>query len=158
VFVQLQERPACKLILQRGIKATEYWGYCEEVGCDVWGVLLSLKGTLGEPKGLWLPESLLRPGTSEYVMGVEVPANFGGPIPDGMEVIDLPPTAYLVFQGPPYAGDEEIGQAVDAIWRAIDEYLPERIGWQWSDHAPRYQLAPLPERGCVHGMPVKPVQ
>lgn len=40
VFVQIIERPARKVLLKRGIKATEYFGYCEEVGCDVWPMLL----------------------------------------------------------------------------------------------------------------------
>ena len=46
VFVQVVERPARKLILQRAKKATGYWDYCEEMGCDVEGVLASLKGAL----------------------------------------------------------------------------------------------------------------
>ena len=32
------ERPARKLILVRSVKATEYFSYCEEVGCDWEGV------------------------------------------------------------------------------------------------------------------------
>ncbi|MGL5512945.1 MAG: helix-turn-helix transcriptional regulator, partial [Sporomusa sp.] len=39
VFTQVIERPARKLILKRGTKAADYFAYCEEVGCDVWGML-----------------------------------------------------------------------------------------------------------------------
>lgn len=43
IFVQVVERPKRKVLLKRGIKATEYFAYCEEVGCDVWGMLSSVK-------------------------------------------------------------------------------------------------------------------
>ena len=39
IFVQVVDRPARKLILKRGIKATDYYAYCEEVDCEVWDVL-----------------------------------------------------------------------------------------------------------------------
>ncbi|MDY2656004.1 MAG: GyrI-like domain-containing protein, partial [Candidatus Limiplasma sp.] len=32
-----------------------YFPYCEEVGCDVWGMLLSMDSLCGEPVCLWLP-------------------------------------------------------------------------------------------------------
>jgi len=73
VFVQVVERPERKLILLRGKKATHYFEYCEEVGCDVWGVLSSIHEALYEPAGFWLPEHLIVEGTSQYVQGVEVP-------------------------------------------------------------------------------------
>ena len=79
VFTQVIERPARRLIIKRGIKATEYFQYCEEVGCEVWGVLESVKGALYESVGLWLPEKLRKPGTSEYCQGVEVPPDYQGP-------------------------------------------------------------------------------
>lgn len=154
VFVTLEDRPPRKLILQRGNKATEYWGYCEEMGCDVWGELQSLKGALHEPMGMWLPESLRAPGTSEYVMGVEMPLDYTGPVPEGMEVIDLPANHYLVFQGQPYP-DEEMGQAIGAVWRAIEIYQPEPTGWCWDESMPRFQYAPMGERGYIEGRPVK---
>ena len=59
VFVQVIERPARKLILKRGIKAADYYEYCEEVGCEVWGTLVSIKDALYEPVGLWLPSGMV---------------------------------------------------------------------------------------------------
>ena len=61
IFVQVVERPARKLILKRGIQAADYYAYCEEVGCEVWDVLTSLKQSLYEPIGMWLPENLRTP-------------------------------------------------------------------------------------------------
>jgi AraC-like DNA-binding protein len=46
LFVQVVERPARKLLLKRGIKAEDYYDYCEEVGCDVWPLLCSVKEAL----------------------------------------------------------------------------------------------------------------
>lgn len=46
VFVQVIERPARKLLLKRGVKATEYFAYCEEVGCEIYSILTSVKEAL----------------------------------------------------------------------------------------------------------------
>lgn len=78
------EKPERKLILKRGIKANHCFEYCEEVGCDVWGILTSFKEAMYEPAGMWLPENLIRPGTSSYVQGVEVPVNYSGRVPEGL--------------------------------------------------------------------------
>src|SRR5512140_1234430 len=51
IFVQVVDRPARKLILKRGIKAADYYAYCDEVGCDVWNVLTGLQHALYEPIG-----------------------------------------------------------------------------------------------------------
>ncbi len=72
IFVQVVDRPARKLILKRGIKAADYFAYCEEVGCEVWDVLCGIKQAVNEPIGMWLPENLRTPGTSIYAQGVEV--------------------------------------------------------------------------------------
>jgi AraC family transcriptional regulator len=157
IYVRPEHRPARKLILQRGHAAGDYFAYCEELGCDVYGVLLSMHATLGEPMGLWLPESMRKPGTSEYVMGVEVALDYAGPIPEGMEVVALAPQDYLVFQGPPY-DDADMGEAVGRVWHGADEYRPETIGWAWSDRSPRYQLAPIGERGYIEGRPVTAIE
>jgi len=52
VFVQVAERPERKVLLKRGVKAEDYFAYCEEVGCDVWPVLTSVKEALYEPIGM----------------------------------------------------------------------------------------------------------
>ena len=64
VFIQVVEKPARKVILKRGKKAKDYWNYCEEVSCDVWGLLTSIKSVSGEPVCLWLPKKYIAPGTS----------------------------------------------------------------------------------------------
>jgi len=83
IFVQVVERPARKLILKRGVNASDYYAYCEEVGCEVWNVLTGIQQAIYEPVGMWLPENLRKPGTSLYVQGVEMPLDYAGPIPAG---------------------------------------------------------------------------
>lgn len=157
VFVQVIDRPARKLILKRGTNATEYFAYCEEVGCDVWGVLSSIKEALYEPIGMWMPENLRKPGTSVYTQGVEVPVNYSGEVPEGFELIDLPPCKMMVFQGQPYE-DEKFQEAIGALWEVMKTYNPEIYGFAWAEEdGPRFQLAPMGYRGYIEARPVRPV-
>lgn len=155
LFVQAIERPARKAIIKRGIKATHYFEYCEEVGCDIWGVLESVKEAMFEPAGFWLPKKLIKPGTSKYVQGVEVPSDYKGVVPEGCEIIDLEPCKFLVFQGEPYP-DEEFEESINEIWDMIEKYKPEIYGYSWAeDKAPRFQLAPMGYRGYIEARPVE---
>ena len=155
VFVQVIDRPERKLIMKRGVKATHYFEYCEEVGCDIWGILTSIKEAMYEPVGMWLPTSLRKPGTSEYIQGVEVPINYSGEVPEGFDLIDLKPCKMMVFQGQPYE-DENFGEAIDEVWKAIENYKPELYGFQWAyEEAPRFQLAPMGYRGYIEARPVR---
>lgn len=157
VFVQVMDRPARKLILKRGKQATHYFEYCEEVGCDVWDELAAITGAIHEPMGLWLPEKLQRPGTSRYVQGVEVPTDYAGPVPEGYEIIDLPPCKMMVFQGQPF-DDKDMEEAIGELWDVMKSYKPETFGFAWADEdAPRFQLAPLGYRGYIEGRPVRAV-
>ncbi len=106
VFVQVIEKPERKVLIKRGLKAADYFAYCEEVGCDVWGLLQSIKSMSGEPVCMWLPAKLIAPGTSEYVQGVEMPVNYNGVVPDGFDVIALPAAKYLMFKGEPFAEED----------------------------------------------------
>ena len=155
VFVQVIDRPARKLILKRGIKATHYFEYGEEVGCDVFEELKGVKDALYEPCGMWLPKSLRKPGTSEYVMGVEMPADYKGAVPEGYEIIDLKPCKMMVFQGQPY-DDEKFEQAIGELWEVMKGYNPELYGFIWADEdGPRFQLEPQGYRGYIEARPVR---
>lgn len=155
VFVQVVERPARKLILKRGVKATHYFEYCEEVGCDIWERLCAIPEALYEPAGLWLPETLRIPGTSIYAQGVEVPADYSGVVPEGFELIDLPPCKMMIFQGQPFE-DEKFEAAIGELWAVIKDYNPEIYGFAWAEEdAPRFQLEPLGYRGYIEGKPVR---
>ena len=156
IFIQVVEKPARKVILKRGVKATEYWSYCEEVGCDVWGLLKSIKSISGEPVCLWLPEHLRKPVANEYVQGVEVEQDYAGEIPDGFEVIELPASTYLLFRGEPFE-EENYVSAITEIWDAEEKYNPAFIGYEWDDKNPRIQLEPIGERGYIELVPVRKI-
>ena len=156
VFVQIVEKPARKVIIKRGKTATEYFRYCEEVGCDVWGLLCSMKSISGEPVCLWLPKHLIPEGTSQYVQGVDVALDFDGRIPEGFDIIELPKSKYMMFQGEPFE-EENFGDAIGQVWEAINKYNPQSIGYVWDDSNPRIQLEPIGTRGYIELHPVKSI-
>ena len=151
-FIIDQERSESKMSDIRN--ATEYWSYCEEVGCDVWGLLTSIRSISGEPVCLFLPEKLRNPAANEYVQGVEVEPDYAGEIPEGFEVIDLPASTYLLFRGEPFA-EEDYVAAIGEIWDAEKKYDPAFIGFEWDNENPRIQLEPRGERGYIELVPVK---
>ena len=155
VFVQVVDRPARKAILKWGTKATHYFEYCEEVGCDVHSFLCSIKDALYEPIGMWLPEKLRKPGTSVYAQGVEMPADYSGEVPEGYDIMDLPPCKMMVFQGQPFE-DEKFGEAIEEMWGLMKTYNPEIYGFAWADEdGPRFQLEPQGYRGYIEARPVR---
>ncbi len=157
IFVQVVDRPARKLILKRGVKAADYYAYCEEVGCEVWDVLTGIQKALYEPVGMWLPPNLQKPGTSVYAQGVEMPPDYAGPVPEGFDLIDLPPCKMMIFQGQPYA-DADFEAAIGSLWETMKTYKPETYGFRWADEdGPRFQLEPQGYRGYIEGRPVRPL-
>jgi hypothetical protein len=157
VFVQVVERPARKAIVKSAQTATDYFSYCEEVGCDVWEVLSSVKEALYEPVGMWMPENLRRIGTGEYMQGVEVPFEYKGDVPEGFDMIELPPCKMMVFQGPPFE-DEDYEEAISGHWDVMKSYDPTFYGFAWADSdGPRFQMEPLGYRGYIEARPCRSI-
>ncbi len=154
VFVQMIEKPERKALIRRGVKAADYYAYCEEVGCDIWGLLLSMKSIGGEPVSYWLPAKYVKPGTSVYVQGVEVPTDYSGPVPEELDEILLPKAKHLMFQGEPFA-EEDYEEAIEQVWSAMKKYDPSVLGCVWDDDSPRIQLEPRGERGYIELRAVK---
>lgn len=154
IFVQVIHKPQRKVLIKRGIKAADYFVYCEEVGCDVWGLLASIPSIHGEPVCLWLPKAYITPGTSEYVQGVEVAINYDGMVPDGFDVIELPAAKYLMFKGEPFA-EEDYCEAIEEVQASIAKYDPSIIEAQWDTSNPRIQLEPIGTRGYIKLIPIK---
>jgi AraC family transcriptional regulator len=156
VFIQVVDRPARGFILKRGCTATEYFEYCEEVGCDIWPILTGIHDALYEPIGAWMPPQMTPPGTSSYVQGVEVPMDYSGPIPEGFDRIDLPACQMMVFQGPPFK-DEDFEEAIGELGEIMEGYDPARYGFIWADEdGPRFQMEPQGYRGYIEARPVRP--
>ena len=157
VFVQLIRKPRRKVNLKRGLRAEHYLDYCAEVGCDIWGILTSMDSLCGEPVCLWLPEKYRKSNTSVYVQGVEADAGYDGPLPEGFDVITLPPAEYLMFQGEPFR-EEDYCDAITAVQQAIERYDPSLIGYRWDERNPRIQLEPRGQRGYIEQWPVVPAE
>ena len=157
VFVQVIERPERKVILKRGQTAEEYFAYCEEVGCDIWGLLCSIQEALYEPIGMWLPDRFRTPGTSRYAQGVEVPAAYAGDLPEGLDIMTLPACSMMVFQGAPF-DDEDFEEAITEMWDVMKTFDPALYGYEWADDdGPRFQLAPEGYRGYIEARPGRPL-
>lgn len=154
IFIQLIHKPKRKVLIKRGINATEYFGYCEEVGCDIWGYLSSISSISGEPICLWLPLKYQKPNTSEYVQGVELPIDFDDEVPKGFGLILLPEADYLVFQGEPF-DEKDYCQAIEEVQESIKKYDPTIWGYKWDKNNPRIQLEPIGTRGYIEMVAVK---
>lgn len=153
--VQVQNFPARKLLLKPGVRADDYFTYCNEAGCDLWGMLCSVKEALYEPVGLWLPDSLRPPGTGRYAQGVEVPCGYLGEVPKGWMLLDLPACTMLLFQSAPY-DDIYFESVINTLSAVIKTYDPKKDGYRWADEdAPRIQLDPQGWRGYIEARPVR---
>ena len=157
IFTQVVERPRRKLLVKCAKTATEYFAYCEEIGCDIWGILTSVKEALYEPVGCWIPVNLRPAGTGEYAQGVEVPYDYSGEVPEGFHLIELPACKMMIFQGEPFK-DEDFEKAIGAMWNFIPKFNPQIYGYEWADEiAPRMQLAPEGWRGYIEMRPVREI-
>ena len=154
VFIQIIERPKRKAIVKRAVSATNYCEYCEEVSCDIWGVLSSVKEAISEPVGMWLSKKLTKPNTSTYIQGVEVPDDYKGVVPEGCELIDLPATMMMIFQGEPY-DDDNFRDEVSQVMEFISKYNPSVYGYEYDEDGYRFQYEPQGYRGYIEGRTVK---
>ena len=156
VFVRVVRKPERLCVIKRAVHAEDYFPYCEEVSCDIWGILTSMPSLCGEPVCMWLPPRYKTPGTSTYVQGVEVPVDYPGIIPEGFDTILLPEAEYLLFQGPVFR-EEDYCQAIQAVQHAMDQFDPAPMGYRWDGENPRIQLEPRGERGYMELRAVKPL-
>lgn len=154
IFIREITKPARKVILKRGIKADEYMSYCEEAGCDVWGLLTSIRSISGEPVCMWLPEKYRKPVTNSYVQGAEVALDYKGPVPEGFDVITLPKATYLELRGEPFE-EENFEDAIREIREAEKKLDLARMGYEKDGDNPRIQLEPVGSRGYIELIPVK---
>lgn len=157
IFIQVIRKPERLCIIKRAENAEDYFPYCEEVSCDVWGILMSMRSLCGEPVSMWLPARYKKPHTSTYVQGVEVETDYAGIVPEGFDVIHLPEAEYLMFQGQPFR-EEDYCEAIRSLQHAMDGYDPSVIGYKWDDENPRIQLEPRGARGYIELRAVRRLQ
>ena len=157
IFIQVVRKPERLCIIKRGRRAEDYFPYCEEVSCDVWGILMSMRSLCGEPVAMWLPPAYRKPDTSTYVQGVEVETDYMGIIPESFDTIRLPEAEYLMFQGQPFR-EEDYCEAIRTAQTAMNGYDPSVIGYRWDDGNPRIQLEHRGQRGYIELRAVRRIE
>ena len=95
-----------------------------------------------------------RTGISEYAQGVEVSADYAGPVPEGYENISLPASKMTVFQGPPF-DDEKFETAIGGMWELMKAYDPKLYGFVWADEDGHASSWPMGYRGYIEARPVR---
>ncbi|GMA21674.1 AraC family transcriptional regulator [Arsenicicoccus piscis] len=128
--VTIVDHPAGRLLVQRSQHATEYWSYCEEKGCDWEGLLASIPERLSDPALVTLPPALRRPGTSATAAGVELPAGWSGPVPDGYELVELPAQTSAHFVTQPFGNEDDFARVIDLLNDAVAGYDPTPFGYR----------------------------
>ena len=153
------ERPARRLVFMRSQKATDYFSFCEEVGCDWEGLFNSIPAKFDTAALLTLPPSLVIPGGSPIAAGVELPADYDGEIPDGCEAAELPPCILLYFRSQPFTSDEEFFPLMGAVLRAAEVYDPTLYGYAHApDSAPRFNFGGQAGKGASVALPVQRIE
>ena len=156
VTVTIIKRPARKLMLLRSARASDYFSYCEEMGCDWERILNNSTEKFDSAAILTLPDKLIKAGTSAIAAGIELPADYSGNLPEKYEIIELPACEAFYFQGKPYEDKEEFVRAIEVVNKAIADYKPEIFGYKFEDDSiPAFNFGASPEKGARIMKPVR---
>lgn len=156
VTVQTVERPARKLMLLRSRTAVDYMSFCGEMGCEWEGMMNSVLEKFDNAALLELPKHLVTAGTSAVAAGIEVPLDYAKPIPEQLEIVELPACRMLYFRGAPYANEEDFCEAIDIAAEAIRHYKPAEYGLAFAfDIAPCFNFGASAASGAKMAVPVK---
>lgn len=148
-------KSACKLIIKRGILSTDYFSYCDEIGCDIWDELEKVPNRLDEVVFVTLPDSLVIKGSSNVGAAVEVGTDWQGKLPDGCDIIALPEQTVVWFQGMPYDDENWYGGAHAELDHAMNHYNPALFGYQFAfDVYPQFQYSASAKKGVKAVKPV----
>ena len=98
----------------------------------------------------------IAPRTSKAAAALEVPVDFGGGIPDGFEMIDLPSHLYMWYNAAPYEDENWCGMAHQELYRAIGNYKPELYGYEYAmDDAPVFNYFAPAITGVRQMIPIR---
>lgn len=148
------ERSKRKLIFLRSKKATDYFSYCEEVGCEWEGLFNSIPSKMDTPAILELSKFLLKDGYSNIASGIEVPFDYNGDIPKNCEIADLEECKMLFFESEPFENEEEFFPACESVFKAVEKYNPSKYGFNNADDiAPRFNFGG--ETSVRYAIPIK---
>ena len=150
------DRPERKLIFMRSEKATDYFSFCEEKGCDWEGLFNSMPARMDTAAILTLPKRLQKPGFGNIAAGIEVPLDYDGEIPEDCELAQLAPCRLLYFTSRPYTADEEFFDRMQTVFDAAASFAPGEWGYEPADDiCPTMNLGGQPERGARLVIPVR---
>jgi len=158
ITVIIQVVPAHKFIGIRHIDAPGYWEFWkkeeEKYGRDrcseVEGILESIK-SYNCLRGGWFYQD----GKRGYMYGIDVPVDYAGEVPEGMESLLIREAPYAVFHHPPYnynTMERSVGETLD---KAIAVWDPTEHGYEWDDSLPTYQRHNPPKYGHAIVKPLK---
>lgn len=150
------QRPKRKLLFFRSRKATDYWSYCEEVGCDWEGMFNSVAEKLDTAALLELPPCLQKEGFSSIAAGIEVPLEYQGTLPGEWEAAELEPCEMMVFQSGPYENEEDFCVALGHVCDAMEKCDLKAYGYEGDDTlAPRFNYGAEAKKGAKIAIPVR---
>lgn len=156
ITATIAPRPARKLVALYSKTGTDYWSFCQEQGCDWEGLLLSIPERMDIPAFLSLPPAMVPAGCAEGAVGVEVPADYAGQLPEGYALIDLPAGEMLYFQSPPYQREDAFPEAIKAVFDAYEGYDAATYGYAFdTDALPVFNFGAFTHAGARIAVPVK---
>lgn len=120
-----------------------YWDFWEKQekipgqDCDtICGLLDGIRGKLdgeddvyGKFSGQIVGYIYEPDGRTPEAYGVRLPADYEGPLPDQMLLLEVPESDYLVFEHGPFDYEKENDEIWKALQRAVDTFDYENTGW-----------------------------
>lgn len=138
IKVNVEVLPAHKFIGIRNIEANDYfhfWELQDKIpGQDchtVCGLLESIPDCLNKQIGGWYLEN----GRKGYFYGIQVPIDYSGEIPEGMECIEVPKSLYAIFSHPEYIYNDINDTVMDNVNEMAWNWNPKENGYEWNDNS-----------------------
>ncbi len=154
--VTVVDRPKRKLIYLPSKTGKDYWSFCQEMGCDWEGLLMSVKDKFDAPAFLTLNSKLIPTGSDVGAAGVEVPLDYAGEIPEGYLTVELPEGKLMYFQSEPFEDENDFGEAIGLVFKAYENYKPENYGYEFDlENAPLFNFGAATETGAKIAVPVR---
>lgn len=154
--VMVRERKKRKLIYLPSHYAKDYFSYCEEAGCEWEGFLNSIPEKLDTAALIELPDSLVESGFSKIAAGIEVPLSYDKRLPGEYKIAKLQECVMLYFQSEPYEKEENFGEAIESVYKAVGRYKPELYGLAFAyDIAPSFNFGADVGNGARLAVPAR---
>lgn len=116
-------KPERKMIILRSKKATDYFSFCEECGCEWAGYLDSNPKKSDTAAILCLPDSFVKEGTGKIAAGIEVPMDYKDTgLAAGYEIIEMPACEMVYFKSQPFENEDDFCLYIDSVNKAIDDF------------------------------------